>query len=124
MLGKKIQNWNKTNIISLIIGTLIALSLSFITPATENNNIFFVFICGIVGISGMMLPGLSGSFILILMGNYELLMVKAITNLDISLLSTFCFGSIFGLISFARILAWVFKYYKDASLIVTSQHPK
>ena len=67
------------NIIALIIGTIMAISLSFITPATENSNLFFVFICGIIGISGMMLPGLSGSFILILLGNYELLMVTAVT---------------------------------------------
>ena len=65
------------------------------TPATEDANLFFVFLCGIVGISGMMLPGLSGSFILILMGNYELLMVTAVTDLNITLLSIFFIGSAF-----------------------------
>ena len=89
----------------LIIGTIIAVSLSFITPATENSNLFFVFICGIIGISGMMLPGLSGSYILILLGNYELLMVTAVTELDITLLSIFFLGSIFGLMSFSHLLS-------------------
>ena len=115
-VGKRITNWNKTNKLVLCIGTIIALSMSFITPATENSNLFFVFICGIVGVSGMMLPGLSGSFILILLGNYELLMVKAITNLNYVLLSVFLAGSVFGLLSFSHILSWILKHYKDTTL--------
>ena len=115
-VGKRITKWNTATIISLIIGTLVAISLSFITPASESDNLFFVFICGIIGISGMMLPGLSGSFILILMGNYELLMVTAITELNILLLSVFFLGSVFGLMSFSHILSWVFKHYKNQTL--------
>ena len=88
-VGKRIQQWNRSSIISLIIGTVVTLSLSFITPASENSNLLFVFLCGIIGVSGMMLPGLSGSFILILMGNYELLMVTAVTDLNIILLGVF-----------------------------------
>ena len=114
-VGKRIKRWKLPSIIALIIGTAVAISLSFITPATENSNLFFVFICGIVGISGMMLPGLSGSFILILMGNYELLMVTAITELNY-LLAIFIIGSAVGLISFSHALAWVLKHYKDATL--------
>jgi len=115
-VGKRISKWNTATIISLVIGTLVAISLSFMTPASENDNLFFVFICGIIGISGMMLPGLSGSFILILMGNYELLMVTAITELNIPLLSVFFLGSAFGLMSFSHILSWVFKHYKNQTL--------
>jgi putative membrane protein len=115
-VGKRIEKWNSSSIISLIIGTAIALSLSFITPANENSNLFFVFLCGIIGISGMMLPGLSGSFILILMGNYELLMVTAVTELNIMLLGVFILGSAFGLMSFSHVLAWVFKHYASATL--------
>ena len=115
-VGKRIRIWNIKNVITLVIGTTIALSLSLVTPASENNNLFFVFICGIIGVSGMMLPGLSGSFILILMGNYELLMVTAVTEINIILLGVFFLGSLFGLMMFSHILAWVFKYYKDATL--------
>tara|TARA_B100001971_G_C18224000_1_gene559094 strand:- start:34 stop:936 length:903 start_codon:yes stop_codon:yes gene_type:complete len=115
-VGKRVEKWNKLNIIILFIGTAIAVSISFFTPASENDNLFFIFICGIIGVSGMMLPGLSGSFILILMGNYELLMVKAITELDYIVLGVFFIGSVFGLISFSHMLAWVLKHYKDATL--------
>ena len=115
-IGKRVPKWNTATIISLIIGTSVAISLSFMTPASENENLFFVFICGIIGISGMMLPGLSGSFILILMGNYELLMVTAVSELNILLLSVFFLGSAFGLMSFSHILSWVFKHYKNQTL--------
>jgi len=115
-VGKRITKWNTATIISLIIGTLVAISLSFMTPASESDNLFFVFLCGIIGISGMMLPGLSGSFILILMGNYELLMVTAVTEFNILLLSVFLLGSAFGLMSFSHILSWVFKHYRNQTL--------
>ena len=117
-VGKRIKKWSLINIFAFIIGTTIAVSLSFITPASENSNLFFVFICGIVGISGMMLPGLSGSFILILMGNYKLLMVTAITELNYLLLSVFLIGSVFGLMSFSHSIAWLLKHYKDATLSI------
>lgn len=115
-VGKRIKKWNTRSVITLIIGTTIAIYISFLTPASENNNLFFVFLCGIIGVSGMMLPGLSGSYILILMGNYELLMVKAVTEVDMILLSVFFVGSVFGLMCFSHILSWVFKHYKDATL--------
>ncbi len=115
-VGKRIEKWSPASIIALIIGTAIAVSLSFMTPASENSNLFFVFICGIIGISGMMLPGLSGSFILILMGNYQLLMVTAVTEFNVVLLGVFILGSVFGLMSFSHLLSWVFKHYKNTAL--------
>ena len=115
-VGKRVENWNIQSTMALIIGTTIAVSLSLMTPATENSNLFFVFICGIIGISGMILPGLSGSYILILLGNYKLLMVTAVTELDITLLSIFFLGSAFGLMSFSHLLSWVLKKHKDATL--------
>lgn len=117
-VGKRIKTWSKATIISLLIGIIVSISISFITPATENSNLFFVFLCGIVGISGMILPGLSGSFILILMGNYKLLMVTAVTELNVILLGVFFLGSAFGLMSFSHILAWVLKKHKDETLAI------
>ena len=115
-IGKRVQNWNLQSTIALIIGVTIAASLSLMNPLTENSNLFFVFVCGIIGISGMMLPGLSGSYILILLGNYKLLMVTAVTEINITLLSVFFLGSAFGLMIFSHILSWVLKKYKDATL--------
>ena len=117
-VGKKINKWNKSSVIALVLGIIIALSFTNISPASENDNLFFVFFCGIIGISGMMLPGLSGSFILILLGNYELLLVKAVADLNIIILTVFFLGSLFGLLSFSHLLSWLLKKYKDQTLAI------
>jgi uncharacterized membrane protein len=64
--------WTKSAQTALFVGALVGLSISFFDPATENDNLIFVFFCGIISVSGMTLPGLSGSFILMLIGNYVL----------------------------------------------------
>ena len=115
-VGKRITKWSSPNIIVLIIGCIMATSLLFISPATPNSNLFFIFICGIISVSGMLLPGISGSFILILMGNYELLMVTALTELNYLLLAVFLIGAVVGLLSFSHILAWLFKHHKNRIL--------
>ena len=118
LVGKKINKWEKSSVVALVLGITIALSFTNISPASENDNLFFVFFCGIIGISGMMLPGLSGSFILILLGNYELLLVKAVADLNIIILSFFFLGSLFGLLSFSHLLSWLLTKYKDQTLAI------
>ena len=112
-IGKRIKTWDKYSILSLTIGTVIAILFTTISPASENDNLLFIFLCGIIGISGMILPGLSGSFILILLGNYELLLVKSITDFNLIILTVFALGSIVGVLLFSNILAWLLKKYKD-----------
>ena len=134
-IGKDFGDWNFKNILSLVIGASIGLGISFLTPATENDNLWFVFICGIIGVSGMTLPGLSGSFILILMGNYVLLLVDSvnelffiITNLlsgnfevlsdpvkirYLKIISVFTAGSAFGLVSISHVLGYVLKRWNQ-----------
>lgn len=134
-IGKDFGEWNKTNIISLTIGATIGLGISFLEPAGQNNNLWFVFLCGIIGVSGMTLPGLSGSFILILMGNYVLLLVDSVNELlfvvsnlvignfevledpekikYLKIISVFTAGSLFGLVSISHVLGYVLKRYKN-----------
>lgn len=121
----------------LIFGVTVGASLSFLSPAQENSNLLFVFFCGIIGVSGMTLPGLSGSFLIMLMGNYVLLLVDSVNALfdtiteiivgDFSFLANeprvhllqvlvvFTLGSIVGLVSFSHLLAYVLKRYKKAT---------
>ncbi|MEO1033637.1 MAG: DUF368 domain-containing protein, partial [Bacteroidota bacterium] len=80
-INKDFKAWNRATIITLVIGTTIGVSISFLDPATENDNLWFVFFCGIISVSGMTLPGFSGSFILILLGNYVLLLVDSVNAL-------------------------------------------
>ena len=118
-VGLRVGKWRIGSYMFFIIGTLIAVALALLSPSSENTNLVYIFICGIIGISGMLLPGLSGSFILILMGNYKLLMVDSISkslkfNMDaIIYLSIFILGSVIGLFGFSHIISWLFKHFKD-----------
>jgi putative membrane protein len=85
-VGKTIKKWNISVIFSLIIGTLIAVAISLVKPASENSSLVYLIICGIVGACSMILPGLSGSFVLILMGNYQLVMIESVNSLDLTIL--------------------------------------
>ena len=137
-INKSFKNWNTTTVISLIIGISIGIGISLLDPATENDNLWFVFFCGIISVSGMTLPGLSGSFILILIGNYVLLLIDAVnalydTFLDVfkgdfsftdnfermrlvKILGVFVAGSMTGMITFSHLLTYLLKHYKNITL--------
>lgn len=118
-VGLRIGKWRIGSYIFFIVGTSISVALALLSPSSENTSLVYIFICGIIGVSGMLLPGLSGSFILILMGNYKLLMVDSISkslkfNMDaIIYLSIFILGSVVGLFGFSHIISWLFKHFKN-----------
>ena len=139
-IGRSFGDWNTKNIISLILGITIGIGISFLTQDKENDNLWFVFLCGIIGVSGMTLPGLSGSFILILLGNYVLLLVDAV-NVFLSVLTdmlsgnfsafkdavkvkylkiifVFTGGSLFGLVSISHVLGYVLKRWNQIVISV------
>jgi len=139
-IAKDFGEWNRKYVAYLVCGILAGISISFLEPAKENSNLIFVFICGIISVSGMTLPGLSGSFILILLGNYVLLLVDSVNALfliftDIfqadfnfiydkermellKLLIVFSLGSLTGLVTLSHILAYVLKRFKKATYAV------
>ena len=80
-INKDFQDWNPKTRLSLLLGIVCGLGISFLNPAKENDNLIFVFFCGMISVSGMTLPGFSGSFILILLGNYVLLLVDSVNAL-------------------------------------------
>lgn len=132
-VAKDFNDFSKINIFFISLGVLIGVSISLLDPARENDNLWFVFFCGIVGVSGMTLPGLSGSFILILMGNYVLLLVDAVNELyktlqDVfslnfdflqdevrmrymKIIASFGIGSAFGLVLTSHILGYLLKRF-------------
>ena len=114
-VAKRVDSWNTSTIVSLIIGTIMAVSIAMLAPASENDHWFYVFLCGVFAISSMILPGLSGSFVLILMGNYALVL-GAISSLSLNILIPLAVGCGFGLIAFSHILSWVFKRYPNETL--------
>ena len=139
-ISKEFKNWSKRSITFMMMGIVAGIAISFLEPARENDNLWFVFICGIIGVSGMTLPGLSGSFILILLGNYVLLLVDSVNALydtikdvfmmDFSftgdperirllqVLVIFSLGSLAGLVSLSHLLGYVLKRYKKETYSV------
>ncbi|MEA2043745.1 MAG: DUF368 domain-containing protein [Bacteroidota bacterium] len=115
-VGRKVDKYSFPVIISFVIGTSFAVALSFINPATENAGFFYLVLCGIAGIVSMILPGLSGSFILILMGNYQLVMIDAVNHLDYKILLPVALGIILGLLIFSRILSYLYKKYRNLTI--------
>jgi len=139
-ISKEFKNWSRRSITFMMMGVVAGIAISFLEPARENDNLWFVFICGIIGVSGMTLPGLSGSFILILLGNYVLLLVDSVNALydtvkDVFLLDfsfvddsqrvrllqvlvVFSIGSLAGLVSLSHLLGFVLKRYKKETYSV------
>lgn len=134
-ISKDYNHWNKRTISWGILGLVVGISISFLSPAKENDNLFFIFFCGIISVSGMTLPGLSGSFILILLGNYVLLLVDSVNSLydsfaeifrgnfsfmrnderlrTLKILAVFTLGSATGLVTLSHLLGYVLKHYKN-----------
>lgn len=117
-VGKTIEKWNLSVTTTFIIGTGIAIALSVLSPATQNDSFLYLIICGIVAICSMILPGLSGSFVLILLGNYELVMIQAVSNVDLRILFPVAIGAGGGLIIFSHLLSWVYKKFKNQTISI------
>jgi putative membrane protein len=117
-VGKTITKITSSVIILFFVGTIIAVGLSLINPAAENSNFFYLIACGVVAVCSMILPGLSGSFVLILMGNYQLVAIQAVNNMNLNILFPVLIGAVGGLIAFSHILSWVFKRYKNQTIAI------
>jgi putative membrane protein len=117
-VGKTIDKWNIPVIISFIAGTAIAVSLTVLEPAQENASLWYLFICGIVATCSMILPGLSGSFVLIMMGNYQLVMIDAVNNLDMKTLIPVIIGAVTGLLMFSNLLSWLYKKFRNPTIAI------
>lgn len=117
-VGITIEKFNLKVVVSFIIGTAIALFIAFGTPAKENSNFIYLIICGAVATCSMILPGLSGSFVLVLMGNYQLIMIEAVNDLNLKILLPVVLGGVVGLLAFSHLLSWIFKNYRDITIAV------
>lgn len=114
-VGKQITKWNLATIFTLIIGAVIAFYISKLPSLGTNDNPWFLFFAGAIAICAMILPGISGSFILIILGAYKTLS-NAIHDLDIKKIIIFAAGAVVGLLSFSHVLKWLFKNYHNITL--------
>ena len=127
-----IDKYKITEYLFFLLGLIICLAIFIMEPKMEeNSNLIFVFLCGIIGVTGMLIPGLSGSYLLVLMGNYKLLISETIhritdpkyyTSEDIlfylKIFITFLIGHIVGIITFSRIIKWLLNNYKNQTFSI------
>ncbi|MDR0394669.1 MAG: DUF368 domain-containing protein, partial [Tannerella sp.] len=114
-----VKQWNRKTVISFIAGAVIAFFITLATPAITPDGYWFIFICGAIAICAMILPGISGSFILVLLGKYFFIM-EALKSLKISILLVFAGGIIVGITSFSRILSFALHRFHDITIAALS----
>ena len=113
VIFKLIKTWDYINIISAFATIILSSILSSISVnSSDEISLLYILVCGIIASSAMILPGISGSLILVIMGVYKVL-IDSVNNLEISIIFTFIIGAITGLISFSKILSWLFNNYKN-----------
>lgn len=116
-VSKDIKEWNWKTILGFAVGAVVAYYITVATPAETSTNLLFIFLCGAIAICAMILPGISGSFILVLLGKYFYIM-EAVNTLDFVVLGVFAFGALLGITSFSRILSFALKHFRNITLAV------
>lgn len=116
-VAKSIKKWNISTIIAGIAGIVFAYFITVITPAEANTTTWFIFISGAIAICAMILPGISGSFILVLLGMYKFIL-DAVGNLQITVILTFMLGAAIGIIAFSNVLSWLLKKFHNQTIAV------
>lgn len=122
-VGRMVSKWRTVEIVSLLVGLSIAVSLAFLEPASENKNIAYLMVCGVAAMCSMIIPGISGSFVLLLMGNYQLIVLGAVNDLRalkfsgaLPIIMPVALGAMLGLIVLSHLLSWLFKKYHDTAV--------
>ncbi|HNW21134.1 MAG: hypothetical protein BWX61_00314 [Bacteroidetes bacterium ADurb.Bin035] len=116
LIIKKLNKMTLWDWVLLLIGISIPVIMVFLKPINENDNLFYILFCGIIGTSGMVLPGISGSYLILLLGNYKLIMLDAVTTLNLRILIPFLIGSILGLIIVSYFISLLLKKYYNQVL--------
>lgn len=114
-VARSIKKWSAGAVVSGILGTAIAFAITVISPAEANTSYWFVFVSGMIAICAMILPGISGSFILVLLGMYKYIL-GAVGDLNIAVLLIFIAGAAIGIISFSNVLSWLLRKYHDLTI--------
>lgn len=116
-IAKQIKLWNISSAIALILSAFLAYYITTLPSLANNDNPFFFFLAAAIAICAMILPGISGSFILVMLGAYKTFS-DAIHDIDIKKLIIFILGAVIGLLSFSKVLKWLFTRYKNTTLAI------
>lgn len=117
-VSKDIKEWkNWKTWVAFVIGVVVAFYITVATPAETPSNLLFIFLCGAISICAMILPGISGSFILVLLGKYFFIM-DAVKTLDVVVIAVFGAGVCIGITSFSHILSYALAHFRNITLAV------
>jgi putative membrane protein len=116
-VAKAIEKWNILLISLLFFGAILAYFITTLPPSQNSGSLSYLFMSGALAVCAMILPGISGSFIMVLLGSYKTVL-DAVDDRDFKILLTVGLGIIFGLLSFAKLLKWMFDHYKSITLAV------
>ncbi len=114
-VSRQIKTWNAATIVSLIAGIVVAYVITEISPAETTNAPWFIFLSGAIAICAMILPGISGSFILLLLGKYAYI-IGAVSDFKLGILFIFLAGALVGIIGFSNFLSWLLKKYHGQTI--------
>lgn len=115
LVAKEIQRWHAGTVIALIIGAAVAYVITILSPSETPNAWWFIILSGAIAICAMILPGISGAFILLLMGKYAYIL-GAVSALQFGILLLFAFGAVTGIVSFSHLLSWLLKKHHTATV--------
>ena len=114
---RQITKWRWTVVVAGIIGIILAVIVTSLTPAQTSDSYFMIVLSGVLGISAMILPGISGAFILLILGKYEFILT-ALSELNLVVIGLFMLGCILGLVSFVRIISYLLSKYHNMAIAV------
>ena len=118
VIYKLIMQWSILNLFFLIISIIFSVLLSLVSVYESNEiSMFYILLCGIIASSAMILPGISGSLILVILGVYKYL-IDSLDNLELIIIFTFITGTLIGLLGFSKILKYLFNNYRDTTYTV------
>lgn len=122
-VAKMVGRWNLATLFSLLLGGAVAVSMAFLPQASESTSIGYLLLCGAVAMCSMIVPGVSGSFVLLLMGNYQLIIIHSVNKLrggnlaeSLPVLVPVGFGAIVGLLCLSHLLSWLFRKFHDVAV--------
>lgn len=119
LILKTVTKWEVKTVIGLILGTAIAAYISTVHVTASGGESWYIVLSGAIAICAMILPGISGSFILVLLGSYALI-IEGLKNLDFTIIGLFCLGCLIGILSFSRLLKYLFENFKNLVLAILS----
>ncbi|RXQ95737.1 DUF368 domain-containing protein [Ancylomarina salipaludis] len=119
VVAKKITEWKLRSIVAMLIGIGIAYMVTVVTPAETPNAYWFLFLSGALAICAMILPGISGAFILLLLGKYEFVL-SALSQFKLDVIAVVGLGAVTGLLSFSNLLSWLLHKYHNMTIALLS----